>query len=251
MPAASSLHAYCAQSTLWNCLVPGFVPSKSGLYISRLKLMACWLLLLIANVWSLSNLAAATEDVAAAMAVDDECGHDAPCSLNALQVQTERTDGLEEPTRCDNSSACADNRTCVFKPDRSWSQCVPLDDGTFQKECRYWDRGLRDEAIIATGIRCNSVQCEYDQDCPLSTVCVSKPDDSWAQCVPLTKKEFQTACVKWEDDFRLAGIRATGFNCPNSRCYSQDWCVRGARCALQSDGKWGQCISCHDDSTLA
>mmetsp|Transcript_59433 Transcript_59433/g.106831 ORF Transcript_59433/g.106831 Transcript_59433/m.106831 type:complete len:122 (-) Transcript_59433:242-607(-) len=82
----------------------------------------------------------------------------------------------------------------------------------------------------------------------MGTVCVSKSDDSWSQCVPLTQDEFEEACVKWEDDFRLAAIRASGFNCPNSRCYSQDWCTRGYRCALQDDGKWGQCISCHDES---
>ena len=62
--------------------------------------------------------------------------------------------------------------------------------------------------------------------------------------------EFQRQCVTWEDDFRLAGIRATNFNCPNSRCYSQDWCVRGARCALQENGEWGQCIMCHEKSPL-
>jgi len=209
--------------------------------------MAHRLPLLIVSFLSVSSVAAAGQD-AAALAADDECSHDSSCSLSALQVQTKRTDSFEEPERCENSSSCADNRTCVFKADRSWSQCVPLDYDTFQKECKYWDRRLRDAAIKEIGMNCSTVQCEYDQDCPMSTVCVSKPDDSWAQCVPLTKKEFQESCVKWEDDFRLAAIGATGFNCPNSRCYSQDWCVRGARCALQTDGTWGQCISCHDDS---
>ncbi|CAE7264065.1 unnamed protein product [Symbiodinium natans] len=190
------------------------------LYLFVRSRMALWLGLLV-GFWSLC--ATAAHDAAALMAADDECGQE-------------------------NSSACVENRTCVFKPDRSWSQCVPLDDDTFQKECKYWDRKLRLSAINETGLTCNSVLCEYDQDCPLSTVCLSKQDGSWAQCVPLTKKEFQESCVKWEDDFRLAAIEATGFNCPNTRCYSQDWCVRGARCAIQADGTWGQCISCHDDS---
>ena len=35
------------------------------------------------------------------------------------------------------------------------------------------------------------------------------------------------------------------------RGYSQDWCVRGARCALQTDGDWGQCIMCHEKRALA
>ena len=99
----------------------------------------------------------------------------------------------------------------------------------------------------------------------MGTICVSKPDGSWAQCVPLAKdssenlqarcrgseingcissiagstlqlfvfpflslsfeesflvrqEDFQQRCVRWEDDFRLAAIRATHFNCPNTRC---------------------------------
>ena len=36
--------------------------------------------------------------------------------------------------------------------------------------------------------------------------------------VQAAQEEFQEQCVGWEDDFRLAGIRATHFNCPNTRC---------------------------------
>ena len=32
------------------------------------------------------------------------------------------------------------------------------------------------------------------------------------------QEDFQQQCVRWEDDFRLAAIRATHFNCPNTRC---------------------------------
>ena len=87
--------------------------------------MALRLSLLIAVLWSLSKPVAAYD---AAMAADDECAEGAPCALSALQVGTMRTSDSEEPIPCDNSSACDSNRTCVFKPDRSWSQCVPLDD---------------------------------------------------------------------------------------------------------------------------
>lgn len=149
---------------------------------------------------------------------------------------------------CSNDTVCGSNRTCVFKEDRTWSQCVPLDDKTFQKECKYWNRKMRLAAVKATKILCSSVKCEWDQDCEMERICVSKRDGSWAQCVPLAKEDFQQQCVRWEDDFRLAAIRATHFNCPNTRCYSQDWCVRGARCALQTDGDWGQCIMCHEKS---
>mmetsp|Transcript_116593 Transcript_116593/g.277178 ORF Transcript_116593/g.277178 Transcript_116593/m.277178 type:complete len:240 (-) Transcript_116593:62-781(-) len=176
------------------------------------------------------------------LVADDECTQGS-CALNALQMQQRQ---LVES--CQNNTQCDSNRTCVFKQDKSWSQCVPLDDETFQKECRYWDRGLRLSAINATKMTCNTIKCAFDQDCELGNVCVSKPDGSWAQCVPLKKEDFQKQCVGWEDDFRLASIKATHWNCPNTRCYSQDWCVSGARCAQQEDAEWGQCIMCHTKS---
>lgn len=198
---------------------------------------------------SLYILPALVGQIAAQFFPDDECSQGG-CALNALQVQ-QRQLSVADPeivSSCTNDTMCDSNRTCVFKEDRTWSQCVPLDEKTFQKECSYWDRKMRLAAIAATKMQCNSVKCEWDQDCEMGTICVSKPDGSWAQCVPLAKEEFQEQCVGWEDDFRLAGIRATHFNCPNTRCYSQDWCVHGARCALQENGDWGQCIMCHEKS---
>lgn len=80
-----------------------------------------------------------------------------------------------------------------------------------------------------------------------------------------TQEKFQEQCVGWEDDFRLAGIRATTFNCPNTRCILavKDFtcsiraqCIKGwaraeralnprllarlvrARCTLCSSGEW-------------
>ncbi|CAK9074264.1 unnamed protein product [Durusdinium trenchii] len=209
--------------------------------------------------------------------VDDECASPGePCALSVLQMHrrpsndsnstpssrandtnssaasasAEAESEVTDPkvTRCEDSSMCEANRTCVFKEDKTWSQCVPLDDKTFQSECRFWDRKMRIAAIKATKILCDSVKCEWDQDCAMGSICVSKPDGSWAQCVPLAQDAFEKQCVIWEDDFRLAAIRATHFNCPNTRCYSQDWCVHGARCALTANGDWGQCIVCQEKS---
>ena len=73
-------------------------------------------------------------------------------------------DSANTVSSCSNDTVCGANRTCVFKEDRTWSQCVPLDDKTFQKECKYWDRKMRLAAVAATKILCNSVKCEWDQD---------------------------------------------------------------------------------------
>lgn len=96
---------------------------------------------------------------AAELLLDDECAG-ADCAFSALQLQ-QRQLGVSS---CANQTDCDSNRTCVFKEDKTWSQCVPLDDKTFQQECRFWDRKMRLAAINATKILCDSVKCEYDQE---------------------------------------------------------------------------------------
>ena len=106
--------------------------------------------------------------IAAEFLPDDECS-EGGCALNALQVQ-QRQLSVADPeivTSCANETMCDSNRTCVFKEDRTWSQCVPLDHKTFQKECGYWDRKMRLAAIAATKMQCDSVKCEWDQDSQL------------------------------------------------------------------------------------
>lgn len=92
--------------------------------------------------------------------------------VNTEEVKTEKVKPEVKPVEdttntvssCSNETECGSNRTCVFKEDRTWSQCVPLDDKTFQKECKYWDRKMRLAAVKATKILCSSVKCEWDQD---------------------------------------------------------------------------------------
>jgi len=117
---------------------------------------------------SLYILPALVGQIAAQFFPDDECSQGG-CALNALQVQ-QRQLSVADPeivSSCTNDTMCDSNRTCVFKEDRTWSQCVPLDEKTFQKECSYWDRKMRLAAIAATKMQCNSVKCEWDQDSQL------------------------------------------------------------------------------------
>ena len=95
--------------------------------------------------------------LAAAELLEDDCAS-GDCALSFLQ---RRQLGVSS---CANQTECDSNRTCVFKEDKTWSQCVPLDDKTFQQECRFWDRKMRLAAINATKILCDSVKCEYDQE---------------------------------------------------------------------------------------
>lgn len=150
------------------------------------------------NCLRLCLLSGLLGQIAAEFLVDDECSH-GECALSVLQVQ-QRQLSVEEPeevkteevktdeaktevkpeegkpevkpmedtantvSSCSNDTVCDSNRTCVFKEDRTWSQCVPLDDKTFQQECKYWDRKMRLAAVKATKILCSSVKCEWDQD---------------------------------------------------------------------------------------
>eukprot|EP00438_Fugacium_kawagutii_P008756 Skav206799 [mRNA] locus=scaffold1990:166503:166940:- [translate_table: standard] len=94
---------------------------------------------------------------------DDECS-ESGCALSQLQLAQRQLSDPEVISSCANDTECDKNRTCVFKEDRTWSQCVPLDDKTFQIECQYWDRKMRLAAINATKMLCDSVKCEWDQD---------------------------------------------------------------------------------------
>ena len=98
MPALSMVLCVI-KVTFLGCLFAGPKLKKVFcLYLFVRSRMALWLGLLV-GFWSLC--ATAAHDAAALMAADDECGQDASCSLNALQVLTQRTKSFEEPTRCD------------------------------------------------------------------------------------------------------------------------------------------------------
>ncbi|CAE8641332.1 unnamed protein product [Polarella glacialis] len=85
--------------------------------------------------------------------------------------------------------------------------------------------------------------CNATNPCEdLEDRCVS--DGTWAQCVPSSASSFEAQCVKWTDGFRYAAIRLMKLTCPNTKCYSDEWCLDGMVCASQSDGHWAQCISC-------
>eukprot|EP00930_Biecheleria_cincta_P034665 TRINITY_DN23925_c0_g1_i2.p1 TRINITY_DN23925_c0_g1~~TRINITY_DN23925_c0_g1_i2.p1 ORF type:complete len:173 (+),score=36.24 TRINITY_DN23925_c0_g1_i2:132-650(+) len=133
---------------------------------------------------------------------------------------------------------------CVTKLDKSWSQCVPITRKQYQAECSHWDKDLRIAAVAKLGTQCDAAKCESSAECAADWSCVAKADGSWAQCVPQSGKLFRRMCVHWTDEFRLPAIKAVGLNCPNSRCYSNEWCLHGHKCAMMEGSGWGQCISC-------
>eukprot|EP00933_Yihiella_yeosuensis_P082744 TRINITY_DN9673_c0_g1_i1.p1 TRINITY_DN9673_c0_g1~~TRINITY_DN9673_c0_g1_i1.p1 ORF type:complete len:251 (+),score=45.64 TRINITY_DN9673_c0_g1_i1:228-980(+) len=188
-------------------------------------------------------------DEEAILKADDECSLESgSCALNALQRHGSKQQvvggGPAGQVGSECSEPCGAGQICVTKADKSWSQCVPSAKDDYLGACRYWDPKLRAAAAQEVGLECTSHKCFSDDECLSGRQCVAKEDGSWSQCIPKHYKQFKKECVKWNDDFRLAAIKATNHNCPDSRCYSHDWCVHGHRCARQKDGKWGQCISC-------
>lgn len=194
---------------------------------------------------------AASDHVSKALAADGECRQgpdgdaiDPDCAVNVLQRVAHgfstSQDRLGLTGECDEDTLCDAGRMCVTKADKTWSQCVPTERDEFQADCKNWDKDMREAALPI--MQCDTAKCESSAECSAGWYCVAKADDSWAQCVPSSAKHFRRMCVHWTDDFRLPAIKAIGLNCPNSRCYSNEWCLHGHRCAA-GDG-WGQCISC-------
>jgi len=151
------------------------------------------------------------------------------------------------PGECNDDTPCSAGRMCVTKLDNSWAQCLPTTRKEFQAECSSWDKDMR-IAATAKLTQCDTAKCESSAMCSAGWTCVPKADNSWAQCVPQNGKLFRRMCVHWNDAFRLSAIKAIGLNCPNSRCYSHEWCLHGHKCAMNKGDGWGQCISCKKKS---
>lgn len=88
-------------------------------------------------------------------------------------------------------------------------------------------------------------RCSDANSCPTGLECAVQADGGWSQCVDCAHKSvFQEDCVKLTENLRLAAIKQCKLPCPDSRCYSEEWCPGQYKCAVQEDGGWGQCILC-------
>ncbi|CAE8675696.1 unnamed protein product [Polarella glacialis] len=173
------------------------------------------MLCLLAAVWLVAarpDLARGLDVGAEALAADDECQiGGVGCALDALQRSWKLGAASRNNTEKNNNNSNSSNSSNSNNTEKIETAVVP---GT----------------------------CNATNPCVHPDRCLS--DGTWAQCVPTSASSFEKQCVKWTDRFRYTAIRLMKLNCPNTKCYSNEWCLDGMVCAAQSDGGWAQCISC-------
>ena len=157
---------------------------------------------------------------------------------------------------CGSDADCESYETCVYV-NSGWSQCIACDD-SFQYSCEYWSEDTLVAAEKACQMNCPGTQCSESAPCYGSNVtCVSKSDDTWAQCVDCDPDTFQNDCVGWDTPMREAAVEECQVNCLNTMCTpttnatsSGMPCVDGFTCVVQADSNWAQCVDCDDTASF-
>jgi len=91
------------------------------------------------------------------------------------------------------------------------------------------------------------------QQCPGRLVCVTKPDDTWSQCVDCSRQGFLKDCIMMNEEMRDIATEVCGRSCPfttprptisGCNATASGRCPGRLRCAATADGSWSQCVDC-------